>query len=463
MSNNILNILHFICKVIFYIEITRDNFNTMKNKIIKLETKDVRFPTSEGLDGSDAVNKDPDYSAAYVILETEHGDKGYGLIFTIGRGNDICCMAIEAMKHLVVGSDFNELKTNINGFYEQLRSDSQLRWLGPEKGVIHMAAGAIMNAVWDMWARSEGKPIWRLLSDMSAEQFVDCLDFRYVSDAITKQEALEIVEKNIIDRKHRIDYLEKQGYPSYTTSAGWLGYSDEKLARLCQEAVDQGFSHIKLKVGLDLEEDKRRCAIARRVIGDDIKLMIDANQIWEVDEAIEWVNELAQFNPWFIEEPTNPDDVLGHKKIKQGINGVRVATGEHCQNRILFKQFITADAIDVVQIDACRLNSLNEILTVYLLAAKFGKPVCPHAGGVGLCEYVQHLSMIDYVMISGELEDRVVEFVDHLHEHFEDPCEVKDGRYIAPTAPGYSIKMFNDTLNKFEYPQGTEWQKRINQ
>ncbi|MFT6044322.1 MAG: L-fuconate dehydratase [Arenicella sp.] len=433
-----------------------------KNIITSLSTLDIRFPTSESLDGSDATNKDPDYSAAYVTLETEQGDKGYGLIFTIGRGNDICCKAIEAMEHLVIGRDMNQIVGNIGGFYDELRSDSQLRWLGPEKGVIHMATGAVMNAVWDMWARMAKKPIWRLLSDMSPEEFVACLDLRYVSDVLTKDEALEMVRANEGSKQERIEHLENHGYPSYTTSAGWLGYSDEKLANLCQEAIDKGFKHIKLKVGQDRDDDIRRLGVARRVIGDDVKLMIDANQIWEVDQAIDWVNELTEFSPWFIEEPTSPDDVFGHKKIKENINGVQVATGEHCQNRIMFKQFIANDAIDIVQIDACRLASLNEILTVYLIAAKFGKPVCPHAGGVGLCEYVQHLSMIDYVRISANLENRVVEYVDHLHEHFEDPCSIKDGAYVVPTKPGYSIKMLDETLSQYRYPTGSEWMKRLN-
>lgn len=430
------------------------------NKIIELSTIDIRFPTSENLDGSDAINKDPDYSAAYVVLTTEQGNKGYGLIFTIGRGNDICCKAIESMKHLVIGHDLNGIKRDMHGFYEQLRSDSQLRWLGPEKGVIHMAVGAVANAVWDMWARDEGKPLWRLLSDMSPEEFVNCLDLRYVSDALTKQEALDMVSKNQATKQERIEYLEQHGYPSYTTSAGWLGYSDEKLARLAKEAVDQGFKHIKLKVGQSLEDDLRRCRIARHVIGEDTKLMIDANQIWEVDTAIDWVRALAETKPWFIEEPTSPDDILGHKKIKDNIGDVMVATGEHCQNRILFKQFIAGDALDIVQIDSCRLASVNEILTVYLIAAKYGKPVCPHAGGVGLCEYVQHLSMIDYVQISTDLTDRVVEFVDHLHEHFEDPCIIKNGAYTTPKQPGYSIKMFESSIEAYRYPDGSEWLKR---
>jgi len=431
------------------------------NKIVSLVTTDIRFPTSESLDGSDAINKDPDYSAAYLAIETEQGNTGYGLIFTIGRGNDICCKAIEAFEHLVVGRDITEITSNISAYYDELRSDSQLRWLGPEKGVIHMAAGAIMNAIWDLWARMEGKPIWRLLSDMSPEQFVECVDFRYITDALTKEEALKMVAANQATKQERIEHIEKIGYPSYTTSAGWLGYSDEKLARLCQEALDQGFKHIKLKVGLDLQDDLRRCEIARKVIGDDVKLMIDANQIWEVDEAIEWVNNLSSTKPWFIEEPTSPDDIFGHKKIKMGINDIKVATGEHCQNRIMFKQLIANDAIDIVQIDSCRLSSINEILAVYMLAAKYNKPVCPHAGGVGLCEYVQHLSMIDYVQISADLTDRVVEFVDHLHEHFEDPCTIKDGCYTAPTEPGYSIKMYEESIAKYQYPNGSEWVKRL--
>ena len=432
----------------------------MSNKITKLRTVDVRFPTSEQLDGSDATNKDPDYSAAYITVETEKGDLGNGLVFTIGRGNDICCRAIESLRHLIIGKDFTEIKADMGGFYEELRSDSQLRWLGPEKGVMHMAAGGVVNAIWDMWARSEGKPIWRLLSDMTPEQFVDCIDLRYVSDALTREEALEIVRKNYATRDDRLQELEKNGYPAYTTSAGWLGYSDEKLRRLCAEAVSAGFKHVKLKVGEDLQDDIRRCQIARETIGDDVKLMVDANQAWEVDQAIEWMRHLSKFNPWFIEEPTSPDDVFGHRTIRDSLNGVNVATGEHCQNRILFKQFIAHGAIDIVQIDACRLGGLNEILTVYMLAAKFGKLVCPHAGGVGLCEYVQHMSIIDYLMISGDIGERVIEYVDHLHEHFEDPCIVRDGAYQVPTNPGFSIRMHETSLDNYRYPDGAEWVAR---
>ena len=422
---------------------------------------DIRFPTSENLDGSDATNKDPDYSAAYVVIETEQGNTGYGLIFTIGRGNDICCTAVESMRHLVIGVDLADITANIGDFYNKLKSDSQLRWLGPEKGVIHMAAGGVMNAIWDMWARSVKKPVWRLLTEMSPEEFVNCLDFRYIDDALTRDEALEIITKNQSTKQQRIQYLEDHGYPAYTTSAGWLGYSDEKLQRLCREAVGEGFSHIKLKVGESLEDDVRRCKIARESIGDDVKLMVDANQAWEVDQAIEWMQHLQPFDPWFIEEPTSPDDIFGHKKIRENIGQVKVATGEHCQNRILFKQFIVNDAIDIVQIDACRLGGLNEILTVYMLAAKFGKLVCPHAGGVGLCEYVQHMSMIDYVQISADIGERVIEYVDHLHQHFENPCELRDGAYQVPESAGFSVEMFADSIERFRFPDGIEWRARI--
>lgn len=433
----------------------------MSNTITSVRAIDIRFPTSEQLDGSDALSKDPDYSAAYIVLETAQGNRGYSLIFTIGRGNDLCCRAVESMQHLVVGQCFESIKSNIGEFYDQLRSDSQLRWLGPEKGVIHMAAGGIANAIWDMWARDEGKPVWRMLSDMSPEEFVDCLDLRYVSDVLTREEALQMVTANAATKSDRIRYLEENGYPAYTTSPGWLGYSDEKLERLCKECVEDGFKHIKLKVGESIEDDIRRCEIARRAIGPDVKLMIDANQVWEIGEAIDWINRLQEYEPWFIEEPTSPDDVLGHKKIRDNVAPIRVATGEHCQNRILFKQFIESDAIDVVQIDACRLAGINEVLTVYMIAAKFGKPVYPHAGGVGLCEYVQHLSMIDYVQISADINNRVVEFVDHLHEHFEDPCVVVDGAYRTPTEPGFSIKMRESSIRDYGYPHGKEWQSRL--
>lgn len=432
----------------------------MSNKIIRLTTHDVRFPTADHLVGSDAINKDPDYSAAYVVLETERGNHGYGLVFTIGRGNDLCCRAIESMEHLVLGHELAEIKDDIAGFYEHLRSDSQLRWLGPETGIIHMAAGALANAVWDMWARDERKPLWRLLADMPPEQFVECIDFRYITDVISRDEVLEMIRNNAETKSDRIRRIEQRGYPAYTTSAGWLGYEDDKLRRLCREALDNGFRHIKLKVGQDLADDVRRCSIAREAIGPDAKLIVDANQAWEVDQAVEWLKHLAPMKPWFIEEPTSPDDILGHQAIRQRINGIQVGTGEHCQNRVIFKQLITSDAIDIVQIDACRLAGLNEVLSVYAMAAKFGKLVCPHAGGVGLCEYVQHLSMIDYVQLSADIGERVIEYVDHLHEHFEDPCRVEDGAYLAPTQPGFGVKMLADSVDRYRYPSGEVWQAR---
>ena len=433
----------------------------MSNKIVGLDTYDVRFPTSEQLHGSDAANVDPDYSATYIVLETEQGNQGFSLIFTIGRGNNLCCQTVEDMRHLVLGQDFEAIRRDIGAYYDYLRSDSQLRWLGPEKGVIHMAVGGIINAVWDMWARAERKPVWRLLSDMSPEAFLRCMDFRYVSDAITRDEALAILRRNAPTRQDRIERLQRTGFPAYTTSPGWLGYSDEKLRRLCEKAVTQGFRHVKIKVGADVDDDVRRCRIAREAIGEDARLMVDANQVWEVDEAIEWMRHLEPFSPWFIEEPTSPDDMLGHKRIRERLNGVQVATGEHCQNRILFKQFIMSRAIDIVQIDACRLAGLNEVLTVYMIAAKYGTPVCPHAGGVGLCEYAQHLSMIDYVQISADIGDRIIEYADHLHEHFVDPCRVRNGYYAAPAAPGFSIKMHPDTLERYRYPGGAEWRSRL--
>lgn len=429
----------------------------MTNKIVELQTADVRFPTSQHLDGSDAMNPDPDYSAAYVTIQTEQGDHGYGHIFTIGRGNDLCCSAIEAMQHLLIGWDLDDIKKNPGAFYTHLKSDSQMRWLGPEKGVVHMAMGAIANAVWDLWARTEGKPVWRLLTEMTPEQFIECVDLRYLDDVLTREEALEIIRNNEATKQQRVEALEANGYPCYTTSAGWLGYPDDKMRALCQSALAQGFKHLKFKVGRDLEDDKRRLRIAREELGSDVKLMIDANQVWEVKEAIEWVNELKEYEPWFIEEPTSPDDIMGHKAIREGVHPIQVATGEHCQNRIIFKQLITNDALDVVQIDAARLAGLNEILAVFLVAAKYNKIVCPHAGGVGLCEYVQHLSMIDYTRISADIGDRVLEFADHLHEHYEDPCVIQDGHYVAPTQPGFSVKMKESAIADYTFPTGSAW------
>ncbi|MDQ0041738.1 L-fuconate dehydratase [Variovorax boronicumulans] len=414
---------------------------------------DVRFPTSQQLDGSDAMNPDPDYSAAYVVLETDQpGLEGHGLTFTIGRGNEICCAAIEAMRHLVVGLDLQWVAEDMGRFWRHITSDSQLRWIGPDKGAIHLATGAVVNAMWDLWAKSEGKPVWQLVADMSPEELVRCIDFRYITDCITPEEALVLLREASVGKAERIATLKAEGYPCYTTSAGWLGYSDEKLRRLAQEAVDAGFNHVKLKVGRDLQDDIRRLTVAREVLGPDRHLMIDANQVWDVDQAIDWVKQLAFAKPWFIEEPTSPDDVEGHRKIREGIAPVvKVATGEMCQNRIMFKQFIMRGAIDVVQIDSCRLGGVNEILAVMLMAAKYKLPVCPHAGGVGLCEYVQHLSMIDYLCISGTREGRVIEYVDHLHEHFVEPCVVRDAAYFPPTGAGFSITMKPESLERYRF------------
>lgn len=421
-------------------------------RITGLRTVDLRFPTSTQLDGSDAMNPDPDYSAAYVILETDtDGLEGHGLTFTIGRGNDICVAAIEAMRHLVVGLELDWIAENPGRCWRHLTSDSQLRWIGPDKGAIHLATGAVVNAIWDLWAKAADKPVWRLVADMSPEELVRSIDFRYITDAITPEEALALLTRRAEGKAERIAHLEANGYPCYTTSAGWLGYDDAKLRRLAQDAVDAGFDHVKLKVGRDLADDIRRLTIAREVLGPDRKLMIDANQVWDVPQAIAWVNALAFAKPWFIEEPTSPDDVLGHQAIRRAIGDVKVATGEMCQNRIMFKQFMAAGAIDVVQIDACRLGGVNEVLAVLLMAAKFNLPVCPHAGGVGLCEYVQHLSMIDYLCFSGTMVGRVIEYVDHLHEHFLDPCVIRGAAYMPPARPGYSIEMKPETLEQYRF------------
>ena len=420
--------------------------------IIDMRVLDLRFPTSQHLDGSDAMNPDPDYSAAYVILETDTpGIEGHGLTFTIGRGNEICCAAIEAMRHLVVGLEMEKVTADMGAFWRHITSDSQLRWIGPDKGAIHLATGAVVNAVWDIWAKMAGKPVWRLVADMSPEELVRCIDFRYITDCITPGEALAMLRDKAAGKAERIAILEREGYPCYTTSAGWLGYEDEKLRRLCREAAEAGFNHVKLKVGRDKADDIRRLRIAREVLGPERQLMIDANQVWEVDQAIEWVRDLAFARPWFIEEPTSPDDVEGHRKIREGVAPVQVATGEMCQNRIMFKQFIMRGAIDVVQIDACRLGGVNEILAVLLMAAKHDLLVCPHAGGVGLCEYVQHLSMIDYVCIAGTREGRVVEYVDPQHEHFVEAFVVRNAAYLPPIAPGFSVEMKPATLENYQF------------
>ena len=420
-------------------------------RIIDLETFDLRFPTSDSLDGSDAMNPDPDYSAAYVVLKTDSEYEGHGLTFTIGRGNDICVAAISAMKHLLVGIELDWIREDMGRFWRHITGDSQLRWIGPDKGAIHLATGAVVNAVWDLWAKEAKKPVWQLVAEMTSEEIVKLIDFRYLTDAITPDEAMDILIRNEDKKTERIEKLKAEGYPCYTTSAGWLGYSDEKLRRLCKEAKDAGFTHTKFKVGRSLDDDIRRLSIAREVLGDDINIMIDANQVWEVGQAIDWVKKLAFAKPFFIEEPTSPDDVMGHKTIREGIAPIKVATGEMCQNRIIFKQFIKEGAIDIVQIDSCRMGGLNEVLAVMLMAAKYKLPVWPHAGGVGLCEYVQHMSMIDYIVISAEKDSRRIEFIDHLHEHFVDPCIVKNGNYIAPSNPGFSIQMKQQTLEDFSF------------
>lgn len=414
--------------------------------VTDLRVFDLRFPTSASLDGSDAMNPDPDYSAAYVVLGTDGDLEGHGLTFTIGRGNEVVCAAINALQSRIVGLDLAWIAENPGRFWRHVTGDSQLRWIGPDKGAMHLATGAVVNAVWDLLAKQAGKPVWQLVADMTPEQLVSIIDFRYLTDAITPEEALAIFRRAEAGKAGRIATLKAEGYQCYTTSAGWLGYSNEKLTRLATEAVAEGFQHIKMKVGRDLEDDIRRLEIVRSIMGPDRYLMIDANQVWEVDQAIDWVNQLKRFNPYFIEEPTSPDDVSGHRAIRQAIAPVKVATGEMCQNRILFKQFIKDGAIDIVQIDACRIGGLNEVLSVLLMAAKFGLPVWPHAGGVGLCEYVQHLSMIDYLVVSGTKEGRVIEYVDHLHEHFIDPCIIQNAAYMPPTQAGFSIQMKPESI-----------------
>jgi L-fuconate dehydratase len=431
----------------------------MPTRILDLVAHDIRFPTSRSLDGSDAMNPDPDYSAAYVVLNTDHPDglEGHGMTFTIGRGNDLCVRAIEALRHLVVGHALEHFTADLGRFWRHVTSDSQLRWIGPEKGVIHLATAAVVNAVWDLYAKAEGKPIWRLLCDMSPEELVRCIDFRYITDALTPSEAVELLRRQEPTKAVRIAEMQRDGYPSYTTSAGWLGYDDNKLRLLCRELTARGWTHFKIKVGRELADDVRRCRIIREEIGWDRRLMMDANQVWDVSQAIAWMKQLAEFKPWFIEEPTSPDDVLGHAAIARGIAPIQVATGEHCQNRVMFKQFLQAGAIGICQIDSCRIGGVNEILAVLLMAAKFGIPVCPHAGGVGLCEYVQHLALFDYIAVSGSLDNRLCEYADHLHEHFVHPLVIKHGHYMPPTAPGYSITMKPESLVEFEFPNGSAW------
>ncbi|MGI5141781.1 MULTISPECIES: L-fuconate dehydratase [unclassified Streptomyces] len=428
-------------------------------RVVAVDTFDIRFPTSRELDGSDAMNPDPDYSAAYLVLRTDaaEGLEGHGFTFTIGRGNEVQVAAIEALRGHVVGRDVDTICDDPGSLFHDLIADSQLRWLGPEKGVMHMAIGAVVNAVWDMAAKRAGKPLWKLLAEADPEWLVRQIDFRYITDALTPDEALDLLRRGKEGAAQRTARLLERGYPAYTTSPGWLGYSDEKLTRLAAQAVDDGFRQIKLKVGADLADDMRRCRVARSVVGPDIRIAVDANQRWNVDQAITWTSALAEFDPYWIEEPTSPDDVLGHAAIRKAVAPVKVATGEHVQNRIVFKQLLQAGAIDVLQIDAARVGGVNENLAILLLAAKFGVPVCPHAGGVGLCELVQHLSMFDFVALSGTTDDRVIEYVNHLHEHFLDPVAVREGHYIAPTAPGFSAVMRPESIAQYTFPGGTFW------
>jgi L-fuconate dehydratase len=427
-------------------------------KITAMTVHDVRFPTSTSLDGSDAMHTSPDYSAAYVVLCTDDDAvSGHGLAFTNGRGTEVCVAAVRALEPLVVGRTLEGITGDMRGFWRSLVSDDQLRWLGPEKGVMHLASAAVVNAVWDLWAKRAGLPLWHLLTQLPPEDVVAAIDFRYIEDALSPDEALDLLRAASAGKEQRELQILADGYPAYTTSAGWLGYGDDKVAALARQALEDGFRHIKMKVGGDLESDARRAALIRDVIGSEGVLMMDANQVWGVDEAIGAMGVLREFEPWWIEEPTSPDDILGHARIRQAIAPIRVATGEHVQNRVVFKQLFQAGAIDVCQIDACRVAGVNEVLAILLMAAKFGVPVCPHAGGVGLCEYVQHLAVFDFVSVSGSLDDRVVEWVDHLHEHFRDPAVVEHGRYRVPRAPGYSIEMFPESIDEYAFPDGPTW------
>jgi L-fuconate dehydratase len=425
-------------------------------RITGLRARDIRFPTSRQMDGSDSLNVG-DYSATYVTLETDGPLVGHGLTFTNGRGNEIGVAAAKALAPFVVGRSLEEITADLRGFYRRLTQDPQLRWIGPEKGIMHMATGAVVNAVWDLWARRESKPIWKLLADLTPQQIVNAIDFMWITDALTPDEAVAILERNTATKAGREAEMRAKGFPAYTTSTGWLGYSDEKVRRLCREAIAQGWTFFKMKVGQDLEGNLRRAALMREEIGPGRVLAMDANQCWDVPEAIRQTKALARFDPYWMEEPTSPDDVLGHAAIARAVGPVLVATGESCPNRVIFKQLLQAKAIGICQIDSCRVGGVNEVLSILLMARKFGVPVCPHAGGVGLCEYVQHLAIFDYIAVNPSLEGRVCEFVDHLHEHFVDPVRIVDAHYLAPLVPGYSIEMKAASLDEFEFPGGAAW------
>jgi L-fuconate dehydratase len=429
-------------------------------RIVALDCFDVRFPTSIEHDGSDAMNPDPDYSAAYAVLRTDvHGLEGHALSFTIGRGNEVVVAAIAALRSHVVGRTVSEVAGDLGGFSAALINDSQLRWLGPEKGVMHMAIGAVVNAAWDLAAKLAGQPVWRLLAGLSPEQIVALVDFRYIEDALTPAEALDILRAAEPGRAERIAELERHGYPAYTTTPGWIGYSDERLVQLSRQAVADGFTQIKLKVGADIAADAKRLALAREAVGPDIRVAVDANQRWGVAQAIAAIDELASWDPYWVEEPTSPDEILGLARIRAAVAPVKIATGEHVANRVIFKQLLQAGALDVITLDAARVAGVNENIAILLLAAKFGVPVCPHAGGVGLCEMVQHLAMFDFAAVSATMADRVLEYVDHLHEHFADPVRVSAGRYLAPSAPGFSATLRPESLRDHEFPHGSVWQQ----
>jgi L-fuconate dehydratase len=425
--------------------------------ITAVDVRDVRFPTSRTLAGSDAMNEAPDYSAAYVILSTDTELAGYGMTFTIGRGTEVVVAAVQALEHLVVGRRLSDVAADPRGFWRGMTGDSHLRWIGPEKGVIHLATAAVVNAVWDLWARAESRPLWKLVSDMSPEQLVGCVDFRYITDALTPEQAVELLQARAAGKGAREVEMRRDGFPAYTTSVGWLGFTDDEVRARCRAAVEQGWTHVKMKVGGDPGDDARRAAMIRDEIGPDRFLMMDANQVWDVEEAIASTRRLAEFDPWWMEEPTSPDDILGHARIAREVAPIRIATGEHCHNRVMFKQLMQAGGLGVCQVDSCRLGGVNEVLAVLLLAARFEIPVCPHAGGVGLSEYVQHLSLIDYIAIAGDLDDRVIEFVDELHEHFVTPARIVEGRYVVPETPGYSIEMLPDSLERYGFPDGAAW------
>jgi len=426
--------------------------------ITAIEAIDVRYPTSRLLDGSDAMNPDPDYSAAYAVIHTNvDGLQGHGLTFTIGRGNELCVAAIRSQAPMLIGASLEELTADMAGLSRRLLGESQIRWLGPEKGVVHLAAAAIINAVWDLWGKHAGKPVWQLVGELDPEALLATLDLRHITDAITHAEARDLLTDRARGKAERRARLEREGYPAYTTSAGWLGYPDDKILRLTSEARAAGWNAIKIKVGRSLHDDVRRCALIRDALGPTGRLMVDANQVWEVDQAITWIRALQRFDLWWVEEPVHPDDILGHRKIIEAVDSVRIATGEHCHNRVMFKQFLMAGAIDVVQADACRLAGLSEAMAVLLLAAKYNRPVCPHAGGVGLCEISQHISMIDYLCFSGTWEERMTEHAAHLHEHFVDPIRIEKGRYLAPRRPGISLEMKPASIAAHSFPNGTVW------